>query len=312
MEEADILGDRIGIVARGRLRALGNSIRLKQKFGTGYQVLVSLLDSRTAAAVAAGGGKHTPGVRQRRRSGSKPAVGSAAAAAAGGSSDGSSGMQSPRGGVGSSQQQWPELSPRNVVVGQVVSQGGPLQIPASIAEDPSTPSSSSSPAAASSSSSGSSGRRSRETPPGSPRGDYNSHSSSGGSNSSTAAGPRGAVRALFAAHLDGLVPSEENRRSLQFLVPRHQQQQLVGLLQQLEAAMAAGSNGGSSGSSLAAAAEVIGEDGVRALQRGVADVQLSLTSLEEVFLSIAKQVSCSTTVCWCNRGGGGLGRGDVC
>jgi hypothetical protein len=71
----------------------------------------------------------------------------------------------------------------------------------------------------------------------------------------------------------------------------------VGLLQQLEAAMAAGSsgsNGGSSGSNagnLAAAAEVVGEEGVRALQRGVADVQLSLTSLEEVFLSIAKQVS---------------------
>lgn len=29
MEEADILGDRIGIMARGRLRCLGSSIRLK-------------------------------------------------------------------------------------------------------------------------------------------------------------------------------------------------------------------------------------------------------------------------------------------
>jgi hypothetical protein len=38
MEEADILGDRIGIMARGRLRAIGSSIRLKQKFGAGYQV----------------------------------------------------------------------------------------------------------------------------------------------------------------------------------------------------------------------------------------------------------------------------------
>jgi hypothetical protein len=38
MEEADILGDRIGIMARGRLQALGSSIRLKQKFGSGYQV----------------------------------------------------------------------------------------------------------------------------------------------------------------------------------------------------------------------------------------------------------------------------------
>lgn len=38
MEEADILGDRIAIMARGRLRAMGSSIRLKQKYGAGYQV----------------------------------------------------------------------------------------------------------------------------------------------------------------------------------------------------------------------------------------------------------------------------------
>lgn len=38
MEEADILGDRIAIMARGAIKALGSSIRLKQKFGAGYQV----------------------------------------------------------------------------------------------------------------------------------------------------------------------------------------------------------------------------------------------------------------------------------
>lgn len=38
MEEADVLGDKIGIMARGRLRALGSAIRLKQRFGSGYQV----------------------------------------------------------------------------------------------------------------------------------------------------------------------------------------------------------------------------------------------------------------------------------
>jgi ABC-type multidrug transport system ATPase subunit len=43
MEEADILGDRIGIMARGRLRAIGSSIRLKQKFGAGYQVRAQTL-----------------------------------------------------------------------------------------------------------------------------------------------------------------------------------------------------------------------------------------------------------------------------
>ena len=38
MEEADILGDRIAIMAKGKLRCLGTSLRLKQKFGSGYQV----------------------------------------------------------------------------------------------------------------------------------------------------------------------------------------------------------------------------------------------------------------------------------
>ena len=35
MEEADILGDRVSIICRGRLQCLGTSLRLKQKFGTG-------------------------------------------------------------------------------------------------------------------------------------------------------------------------------------------------------------------------------------------------------------------------------------
>jgi ABC-type multidrug transport system ATPase subunit len=38
MEEADVLGDRIAIMVRGKLRAIGSSIRLKHKFGSGYQV----------------------------------------------------------------------------------------------------------------------------------------------------------------------------------------------------------------------------------------------------------------------------------
>eukprot|EP01024_Parvocaulis_polyphysoides_P015911 TRINITY_DN1703_c0_g2_i9.p1 TRINITY_DN1703_c0_g2~~TRINITY_DN1703_c0_g2_i9.p1 ORF type:complete len:796 (-),score=106.72 TRINITY_DN1703_c0_g2_i9:746-3133(-) len=43
MEEADILGDVVGIMARGRLRCLGSSLRLKQKFGTGYLLGVSVI-----------------------------------------------------------------------------------------------------------------------------------------------------------------------------------------------------------------------------------------------------------------------------
>ncbi|ORX92586.1 hypothetical protein K493DRAFT_316510 [Basidiobolus meristosporus CBS 931.73] len=38
MEEADVLGDRIAIMALGRLCALGNSTQLKNKFGTGYRI----------------------------------------------------------------------------------------------------------------------------------------------------------------------------------------------------------------------------------------------------------------------------------
>ncbi|CAG8573287.1 3953_t:CDS:2 [Acaulospora colombiana] len=38
MEEADVLGDRICVMAHGKLRALGNTIHLKNKFGTGYRI----------------------------------------------------------------------------------------------------------------------------------------------------------------------------------------------------------------------------------------------------------------------------------
>jgi ABC-type multidrug transport system ATPase subunit len=50
VEEADVLGDRIAIMADGRMRAIGNSISLKQKFGTGYKIHVSCLPEKIAAA----------------------------------------------------------------------------------------------------------------------------------------------------------------------------------------------------------------------------------------------------------------------
>ncbi|KDD71209.1 hypothetical protein H632_c5552p0, partial [Helicosporidium sp. ATCC 50920] len=49
MEEADILGDKIAIMARGRLKALGTPLRLKQRFGTGYQLSISVTGGPTAA-----------------------------------------------------------------------------------------------------------------------------------------------------------------------------------------------------------------------------------------------------------------------
>ena len=41
MDEADILGDRIGIMSHGRLEAIGTSSYLKQRFGAGYHILFS-------------------------------------------------------------------------------------------------------------------------------------------------------------------------------------------------------------------------------------------------------------------------------
>ena len=38
MDEADVLGDRIGIMARGELMCLGSSLFLKNRFGAGYKI----------------------------------------------------------------------------------------------------------------------------------------------------------------------------------------------------------------------------------------------------------------------------------
>jgi ATP-binding cassette subfamily A (ABC1) protein 3 len=38
MDEADILGDRIGIMADGKLICLGSSLFLKNRFGVGYKI----------------------------------------------------------------------------------------------------------------------------------------------------------------------------------------------------------------------------------------------------------------------------------
>ena len=48
MEEADVLGDRIAIMAKGSLKCIGSSLRLKQKFGAGYQLTISHISHSTA------------------------------------------------------------------------------------------------------------------------------------------------------------------------------------------------------------------------------------------------------------------------
>lgn len=38
MDEADVLGDRIGIMAKGKLLCLGSSLFLKNRFGAGFKL----------------------------------------------------------------------------------------------------------------------------------------------------------------------------------------------------------------------------------------------------------------------------------
>ena len=54
MEEADILGDRIAIMAKGRLRCIGTSIHLKNRFGAGFIVTVGISSGNQSAATLRG------------------------------------------------------------------------------------------------------------------------------------------------------------------------------------------------------------------------------------------------------------------
>jgi ATP-binding cassette, subfamily A (ABC1), member 3 len=38
MDEADVLGDRIGIMCKGQLQCIGSSLFLKNRFGAGYKL----------------------------------------------------------------------------------------------------------------------------------------------------------------------------------------------------------------------------------------------------------------------------------
>ena len=41
MDEADILGDRIAIMAKGRVKCVGSPLFLKNKFGVGYNLVIA-------------------------------------------------------------------------------------------------------------------------------------------------------------------------------------------------------------------------------------------------------------------------------
>ena len=51
--QADLLGDRIAIMASGRLICCGSSLFLKEKYGVGYSLTMVLLDTDADAQAAA-------------------------------------------------------------------------------------------------------------------------------------------------------------------------------------------------------------------------------------------------------------------
>jgi ABC-type multidrug transport system ATPase subunit len=228
MEEADVLGDRIGIMARGRLQAVGSSLRLKQKFGAGYQV-----------SVAVGGGLM-----------------------GGGSGSGSNGSSGPAAAGGSS------ASATAAAMASAFSAASAAAVAGSAASSSSYASSSSSSADATA---------------------LVSDPIAGPFSAYASLVDRSApVRALFRARLDvdpltdeaaggtgGDAPATSGRY-LHWLVPRDREPRLAEFLSELEA---------------------------RGRELNVTDVQLSLTSLEEVFLTISRRAEIEAAK--------GQGRGTV-
>ena len=51
MDEADVLGDRIGIMHAGRLTTLGSSLFLKNKFGVGYHLSLTTEGKKSKSLV---------------------------------------------------------------------------------------------------------------------------------------------------------------------------------------------------------------------------------------------------------------------
>lgn len=51
MDEADLLGDRIAIMAGGRIQCCGSSFFLKKKYGAGYHLIMDKSENCTSTAV---------------------------------------------------------------------------------------------------------------------------------------------------------------------------------------------------------------------------------------------------------------------
>ena len=51
MDEADILGDRIGIMAEGKIICVGSSMFLKNRFGVGYNLTLVIKENSDSADI---------------------------------------------------------------------------------------------------------------------------------------------------------------------------------------------------------------------------------------------------------------------
>ena len=72
MEEADLLGDQLGIMAKGKLQASGTSLELKQKHGDGYGLnCVKLVAETPVGPILDCVTAHVPAARVRTSIGSE-------------------------------------------------------------------------------------------------------------------------------------------------------------------------------------------------------------------------------------------------
>ncbi|KAH8234651.1 hypothetical protein KR032_001424, partial [Drosophila birchii] len=66
MDEADVLGDRIAILSDGRLQCHGTSFYLKKRYGTGYQLVCTMLSGCDVKAVTELINRHLPNQKPER------------------------------------------------------------------------------------------------------------------------------------------------------------------------------------------------------------------------------------------------------
>ena len=71
MDEADILGDKIAILVKGELQCCGSSYFLKQKFGSGYHLIMEIKPDTDISQITNFIRRHVQNVKTKNRIGSQ-------------------------------------------------------------------------------------------------------------------------------------------------------------------------------------------------------------------------------------------------